>query len=406
MHETENTTAGHAIVGLLAATVTLLVGFIGLIVLFVSLIFPVESDSCGSQSAGNGGVAVSQVNVPPGLSRMAREVWDRPLQMQPGQWYPVGATEYYDGDSTGSGHTGSIPDPAQANLAMHPDTFAELSLLPSNPANVGAFTFQDANALGELPYMTGLRVARDGKSIVVYKRDTGYGQGPSEHTAAGFQYRIDLWRPSAAALGVSKDEVDIQLAPKTGTAQLLQETPAAVDPSGPEGEGGKEEGCQAANIEGPLPLTASESTQILSNGLAAAPKNAPAAVQAMVAAGNRLYGKPYVYGGAHGTPLSEVQPGYDCSSAVSFVLHVAGAFGETAEDSTELESYGEPGPGQYITVYANSGHAFMYVAGLRFDTSFNGTDTGPNEAKSGPRWRVSDHVPNWAPWVVRHPRGL
>jgi hypothetical protein len=401
--ESENNT-GRVIAGLLAAAVALLVGFIGLIVLFVSLIFPVESNSCGSQSTA-GGVAVGQVNVPPGLGRMAREVWDRPLQMQPGQWYPVGATEYYQGDGTGSGHFGSDPDPAQANLAMHPDTYAELSLLPSNPANSGTFTFQDANALGELPYMTGLRVARGHKSIVVYKRDIGYGQGPSEHTAAGFEYRIDLWGPAAAALGVSKDEVDIQLAPKTGTAELLQETPTAVDPDGLEGEGGEEESCEI-NIEGPLPLTASESTRILSNGLAAAPKSAPAAVQAMVAAGNRLYGKPYVYGGAHGTPLSEVQPGYDCSSAVSFVLHAGGVFGAYAEDSTELESYGEPGPGKYVTVYANSGHAFMYVAGLRFDTSFNGTDVGPNEGKSGPRWRVFDHVPNWAPWVVRHPRGL
>jgi cell wall-associated NlpC family hydrolase len=399
--ESENT-AGRAIATMLAAAAAFVVGFIGLIVLFVSLIFPAQSSSCGGQSAG-GGVAVAQMNVPPGLGRMARELWDRPLQMQPGRWYPVGATEYHEGQF------GSDPDPAQANLAMHPDTFAELSLLPSNPAISGTFTFQDANALGELPYMTGLRVAREGKSIIVYKRDTGYGQGPWQHTAAGFQYRIDLWGPAAAALSVSKDEVDIQLAPKTGTGELLGETPNHSEASveGAEGESGEDEGegCEV-NTEGPLPLTASESTQILRNGLAAAPKNAPVAVQAMVVAGNRLYGKPYVWGGAHGTPLSEVQPGYDCSSAVSFVLHAGGVFGEYAEDSTELESYGEPGPGKYITVYANSGHAFMYVAGLRFDTSFKGTDTGPNQGKSGPRWRVFDQVPNWAPWVVRHPRGL
>jgi hypothetical protein len=398
VRESENTTA-RAITGLLAAAVALLVGFIGLILLFVSLISPVESGPCGSQNSG-GGIAVEKVNVPPGLSRMARELWDRPLVMQPGQWYPVGATRYDEG------RFGSDPDPAQANLAMHPDTFAELSLLPSNPANGATFTFQDANALGELPYMTGLRVTRDHKSIVVYKRDIGYGQGPLQHTPAGFQYRIDLWGPAADALGVSKDEVDIQLAPKTGTAELLEETPAPVGSDGPEGEGGEEESCEIPAVEGPLPLTASESAQILSNGLAAAPKNAPKAVQAMVAAGNSLYGKPYVYGGAHGTPLSEIQPGYDCSSAVSFVLHAGGVFGEYAEDSTELESYGEAGPGKYVTVYANSGHAFMYVAGLRFDTSYNGTDVGPNEGKSGPRWRVFDHVPNWAPWMVRHPRGL
>ena len=59
-----------------------------------------------------------------------------------------------------------------------------------------------------------------------------------------------------------------------------------------------------------------------------------------------------------------------------------------------------------MTVYANSEHAFMYVAGIRFDTSYNGTDVGPNEGQSGPRWRVFDEVPKWAQWVVRHPPGL
>ena len=97
----------------------------------------------------------------------------------------------------------------------------------------------------------------------------------------------------------------------------------------------------------------------------------------MVAAGNRLYGKPYIWGGGHGPSLDTIQPGYDCSSAVSYVLHAGGALGPNALVSGELANWGLPGPGRYVTVYANSGHAFMYVAGLRFDTSYNGTDTGP-----------------------------
>ena len=404
----ENTSGGLLVAGLAAILVAIL-AVLGLIVVVVAVIFPATSASCQTPG-GTGGVAVSTVNVPPGLSAMARELWDQPLRMQPGHWYPVGATEYYAGDGTGSGHYGSIPDPAQANLSEHPNTFAELSLETQNKANecAGCFKFADANALGVLPYMTGLRVARAGRSIIVYKRDTGYGQGPSEHTPEGFQYRIDLWGPSAQALGVSKDQVDIQLAPKSGAGEVLEATPGASEAGGsPEGSGGTESQCAGElTVEGPLPLTASESAQILPDGLAAAPRNAPAAVQAMVAAGNRLYGTTYLYGGAHGTPLSAVQPAYDCSSAVSFVLHAGGVFGAQAEDSTELESYGESGPGKYVSVYANSGHAFMYVAGLRFDTSYNGTDTGPNQGKSGPRWRVFDHVPNWAPWVVRHPPGL
>lgn len=404
----DSSSGARMLTAALLAAGAVLLGFLGLIVVVVAVIFPSTSSSCETAGGGGGGVAVSTVNVPPGLSGLAKKLWDTPLRMQPGQWYPVGATEYYAGDGTGSGHFGSIPDPAEANLDEHPDTFAELSLLPSNPANGGTLTFADANALGNLPYMTGLRVARNGKSIVVYKRDTGYGQGPSEHTPEGFEYRVDLWGPSAEALGVTKSQVDIQLAPATGAGGALEATPGASEAGGPaEGEDEAESGCAGeGTVEGPLPLTSSESAQVLPDGLAAAPKSAPAAVQAMVAAGNRLYGKPYVWGGAHSTPLSEIQPGYDCSSAVSFVLHGGGVIGEYAEDSTELESYGEPGPGRYVSVYANSEHAFMYVAGLRFDTSYNGTDTGPNAGKSGPRWRVLDHVPNWAPWVVRHPPGL
>jgi hypothetical protein len=112
-------------------------------VVLVSVVFPASGVSC--QTPDSGGLAVSTVNVPAGLSAMARELWDRPLAMQPGRWYPVGATEY---DGVSGGHYGSIPNPAQSNLDQHPDSFAELSLDPVNPANTPrGFTFQDAKAL-------------------------------------------------------------------------------------------------------------------------------------------------------------------------------------------------------------------------------------------------------------------
>lgn len=391
--------AGFSLAVLAAAAVPVAM-VLGLILLVVSILEPATSHA--ECKAGGGGVAVSPVSVPAGLSKEARELWDKPLSMQPGVWYPVGATEYYQGDGTGSGHTGSIPDPEQSNLDEHPDSFAELSLLPSNPANSSpsAFTFQDANALGTLPYMTALRVAKDGKSIIVYKRDTGYGQGPQEHTPEGFEYRIDLWGPAAQALGVSKSQVDIELAPKTGAGNVLGAT------APPEESSEATEGCEGGS-EGPLPLTAGQQAEVQPDGLAAAPKEAPREVKAMIAAGNRLDHAAYVYGAAHGTPLNRVEPAYDCSSAVSYVLHGGGVFGLYAEDSTELESYGEPGPGKWVSVYANSEHAFMFVAGLRFDTVFEeGYDTGPNREQSGPRWRVYPGVPGWAKWVVRHPPGL
>jgi hypothetical protein len=368
------------------------------LVLLITTIAPASHAACSPQPAG---VASQPLSAPAGLGRRARELWDRPLEMRPGAWYPVGATAYYQGDGSGTGHFGSIPDPAQANLDEHPDSFAELSLLAQNPANTGAFTFADANALGNLPYMTGLRVAKDGKSIVVYKRDIGYGQGPSEHTPEGFQYRIDLWGPAASALSVSKDQVDIQLAPKTGAAAILEQTPPEATSTPAE-----DPGCQGAEVEGPLALTAGQSAKVLPDGLAAAPREAPVQVKRMIAAGNRLDHASYLYGGAHGQSLNTLQPAYDCSSAVSYVLHAGGVFGETAQVSGELESYGQPGPGKWVSVYANNEHAFMYVAGIRFDTSYEGTDNGPNQDQSGPRWRVFPEVPKWASWIVRHPPGL
>jgi hypothetical protein len=384
----------------LLALVAPLIALIGLVVVLITVIAPATDAACST--TGSDGLTVQSVNVPAGLGHLARELWDKPLNMQPGRWYPVGATDYYAGDGTGSGHYGSIPDPRQTNLSEHPDTYAELSLLPSNPANGGTFTFDDANALGRLPYMTALRVARNGKSIVLYKRDTGYGQGPSEHTPEGFEYRIDLWGPAAKTLGVSKDQVDIQLAPKTGAGNVLEATPTSTETETTATGTGE---CEAGP-EGPLPLTPGQHARVLPDGLAAAPTQAPGKVKRMVAAGNRLHHTTYLYGGGHGTSLDTLQPAYDCSSAVSYVLHAGGVFGTTAEVSGELESYGDPGPGKWVSVYANSEHAFMYVAGARFDTSHKGTDTGPNQGEDGPRWRVLSEVPKWAQWVVRHPPGL
>jgi hypothetical protein len=157
----------------------------------------------------------------------------------------------------------------------------------------------------------------------------------------------------------------------------------------------------------PLPLTPGTQTKILPSGLAAAGEEAPLAVKRMVAAGNRLFGASYLFGGAHGTSLDTLQPAYDCSSAVSYVLHWGGVLGTSALDSTALESYGQPGPGRYVSIYANAGHTFVYVAGLRFDTvEAPAYDTGPNSGKPGPKWRVSTSVPGWATWAVRHPPGL
>ena len=349
--------------------------------------------------------AIEAVNEPAGGGPIARGLYAAPLELKPGRWYEVGATEYGGRGDPSSGDYGSIPNPGQSYLPAHPDTFAELSVLDHNPAGGGGFTFADANALDRLPYLTGLRVAHDGRQMLLYKRDIGYGQGPGQVIGNGQAYRLDVWWQAAQQLGVSKSAVNIQLTPPTGTAGTLGELPLSG-----EGEpGASPAGCVGAGDgEGiPLPLTPGVRTRILPSGLAAAGSEAPAAVKAMVAAGNRLYGTAYLYGGGHGTSLETLQPAYDCSSAVSYLLHWGGVLGTSALDSTELESYGLPGPGRYVSIYANAAHAFVYVAGLRFDTVEDPTyDTGPNSGKPGPRWRVSAGVPDWAAWTVRHPAGL
>ncbi len=200
----------------------------------------------------------------------------------------------------------------------------------------------------------------------------------------------------------------MQLAPATGAGGTLGALPGSSE-AGPGGTPIASSNCPGPEAGGniPLPLTPGTRTKILPSGLAAAGEEAPAAVKRMVAAGNRLFGASYLYGGAHGTSLDTLQPGYDCSSAVSYLLHWGGVLGTSALDSTGLESYGQPGPGRYVSIYANAAHAFVYVGGLRFDTVEEPAyDSGPNSGKSGPKWRVSASVPGWASWTVRHPPGL
>ena len=142
--------------------------------------------------------------------------------------------------------------------------------------------------------------------------------------------------------------------------------------------------------------------QINSDGTATAPAGAPQAVQEVVAAANQIITTSYCVGGGHGSWNSSC---YDCSGAVSYALHGAGLL-SSPEDSTGLESYGSPGPGQWITVYADSGHAFLVVGGRAFDTADFG---GPNiPSGDGPRWRSNPtgNLQDGGNYVVRHPPGL
>ena len=125
---------------------------------------------------------------------------------------------------------------------------------------------------------------------------------------------------------------------------------------------------------------------------AVAPPDAPAEVQAAVEAANRITDKPYRYGGGHGRWEDR---GYDCSGAVSYVLHGAGLLGASMASSGFM-GWGEVGRGRWITVYAHGGHAYIVIGGLRFDTSGRG--------ERGPRWRPEPRSARG--YRIRHPEGF
>jgi len=130
------------------------------------------------------------------------------------------------------------------------------------------------------------------------------------------------------------------------------------------------------------------------DGLAIPPADAPPEVVAVINAANQIADKPYRYGGGHG---DFEDSGYDCSGSESFALHGGGLVSRPM-NSSEFMSWGEAGEGTWITSYANSGHSFVVVAGLRFDTGYN------NSSSSGPRW--SDRMRPTDGYTVRHPAGF
>jgi hypothetical protein len=133
----------------------------------------------------------------------------------------------------------------------------------------------------------------------------------------------------------------------------------------------------------PTTTTAPSGTaQLQSDGTALPPANAPRQVRKAIAAANRIHTRPYIWGGGHRSFKSR---GYDCSGAVSYVLHAAGLL-RSPMASGPLTHWGVPGVGSWITVYANAGHAWMTIAGLRYDTSSAGESLNQG---SGPRWRAN-----------------
>ncbi|MCB0868214.1 MAG: hypothetical protein KDB48_05930 [Solirubrobacterales bacterium] len=139
--------------------------------------------------------------------------------------------------------------------------------------------------------------------------------------------------------------------------------------------------CDAAASSGGLSVGNQDCKPIrrarIVNGKAYAPSNAPARVKKVIDWANKIRLKPYRYGGGHG---SFFDSGYDCSGSVSFALR-GGRFVSSPMASTGYMGWGQRGKGKWITVYSNPGHAYMIVAGLRFDTSMT-PGNGPGWSKS------------------------
>jgi Transglycosylase SLT domain len=196
------------------------------------------------------------------------------------------------------------------------------------------------------------------------------------------EHWADLYRAPAATLSLGEDPqtADVALAEKTSTP--VRFIPGAQAELSPE--------------DGHVALI---------------PAGAPTVVQAMLVAGNELQGLPY---GPDGHPDPRGARDEDCSSSVNYIFYRSGVrpIAEIVRENPLAQDYvhwGAPGPGRWVTIYATSEptpHVFAVIAGLRLDTSRDGTDIGPNRGEDGPRWRILDHIPTWAHWSVRHPPGL
>ena len=212
--------------------------------------------------------------------------------------------------------------------------------------------------------------------------------------------RVKLWetltgRPVDGRMSL-EDSAELRRAVEAG------EHRPAVAPTAPAADGAVSGGTAPETAAAAVPAaptapvaTASapaEEATLLPDGTAVAPESAPEAVKLIIAAGNAIHDLPYKYGGGHG---NWNDTGYDCSGSVSFAFHGAGMLTQ-ALDSTGFMSWGDPGEGQWITVYANPGHAYMMIRGRRFDTSA--------QWQGGSRWSIFDRSSSG--YVLRHPPGL
>lgn len=227
---------------------------------------------------------------------------------------------------------------------------------------------------------------------------SGCGGAPSTRTIGEFRTEPPYIPPRLPQ--VTPDERPAVRRPTDRPATARQETEPVIDDTRAptddqvadelEQAFGKGNDASAGEITNAASLTR--------DGLATVPPGAPPKLAAIIRAGNQVATRPYRYGGGHGGGDPEglfVDSAYDCSGSISYALASARLI-RTPMDSGSLARWGQPGRGKWVSIYANGGHAFMVVAGLRFDTS--------GQRERGSRWQSVTRKANG--FTVRHPPGL
>jgi hypothetical protein len=248
--------------------------------------------------------------------------------------------------------------------------------------------------------------------------------GPHDPTTAVELAALVLLKDKGATPGQPIDSYARAVAAYNGSGLAAQQYAARVLADAQSYGSGVPAGGVGACTSPAVTLVPGDRAKILPDGEAEAPADAPPAVQAMIAAGNRIEHFPYSWGGGHGAIAQTMSqrnpdpaadpgeqenggPGYDCSSSTDYVLY-GGGFGQTllggeAPASGTLEGIGDPGTGRWVTIYATPGHAYIEVAGIYVDTAA-GEGRPPNPPSTGPRWSPVGTGPGG--FVARHPPGL
>ncbi len=208
------------------------------------------------------------------------------------------------------------------------------------------------------------------------------------------------WRGRANQDAWGTRTVTVTPAPNPHASNLLDSSPPNPPPEI------NPTSCTTSINDENIELAPGQTAHIQPDGTASAPRQAPIPVKLAIAAGNLIHTRSYPEPDQHYGTLAKLWPAYDCSGATSFVLYAAGLMSPEALNSTGLESYGQPGPGRWITVYANSTHAWIVVAGIALDTADYGGPPIPQG--TGPRWRPEPvvNLTDGTPYITRHPSGL